>query len=90
MVFRFFCKKSFCSRKRSRLFDAIQSPLCQKTRREGVFFGVKGFSLSDYIFSGALTPSRPMPLASTERTVSASFSRAPSTWGSSPLMRQAL
>ena len=42
------------------------------------------------IFSGAVTPSRPRPLARTARTVSASFSRADSTAGSSPLMRQAL
>ena len=38
-----------------------------------------------HIFSGADTPSSPMPLARTARTVSASFSRAESTVGSSPL-----
>ena len=48
------------------------------------------FFVMIYIFSGADTPSRPSPLASTARTESASFSRASSTGRSSPLMRQAV
>ena len=48
------------------------------------------FTIPENIFSGAVTPSRPRPLARTARTLSASFSRAESTPGSSPLMRQAL
>ena len=43
-----------------------------------------------YIFSGASTPSRARPFFSTLRAASASFSRAASTAGASPLMRQAV
>ena len=48
------------------------------------------FVSQNYIFSGAVTPMSAMPLASTERTVSASLSRAARTCSYSPLMRQAL
>ncbi len=41
-------------------------------------------------FSGAVTPKSPRQLARTERTLSASFRRAASRAGVSPLMRQAL
>lgn len=52
--------------------------------------GFRGAAVfGSYIFSGAVTPSRPRQLARTERTLSASFRRAASTAGSSPLMRQA-
>ena len=43
-----------------------------------------------YIFSGASTPRRARPFFKTLRVVSASFSRAASTAGASPLMRQAV
>lgn len=43
-----------------------------------------------YIFSGASTPRRARPFFRTLRVVSASFSRAASTAGASPLMRQAV
>ena len=53
--------------------------------------GERGIVVSqNYIFSGAVTPMRAMPLARTERTVSASLSRAARTCSSSPLMRQEL
>ena len=43
-----------------------------------------------HIFSGAVQPMRVMAFFSTDRAVSASFSRASSTGRSSPLMRQAV
>ena len=45
---------------------------------------------SGYIFSGASTPMSFRPFFSTIRAQSASFRRAAATWGSSPLMRQAV
>ena len=59
-------------------------PCIKNTRPYGrVFF-------MHYIFSGAELPISSMPLRSTLRTVSASFSRARRRLSSSPLMRQAL
>ena len=49
-----------------------------------------GRALYTYIFSGAEQPMSVMPFFSTARAVSASFSRASSTFSASPLMRQAL
>ena len=43
-----------------------------------------------YIFSGAVTPNRPRPLAMTCLVASASLRRTAITASSSPLMRQAL
>ena len=51
-----------------------------------LFYGRKGA----HIFSGASTPISFNPFFSTTRVSSASFRRAACTFGSSPLMRQAV
>ena len=52
--------------------------------------GIRRPLFSGYIFSGASTPMSFRPFFSTIRAQSASFRRAAVTWGSSPLMRQAV
>ena len=62
----------------------------KKQKKIPSFSKKTGSFLIAYIFSGAVTPMRARQLAMTDRTVSASLSRAESTSASSPLIRQAL
>ena len=63
---------------------------CKKAAHGFIPWAAVSYVAKVYIFSGASTPRRARPFFRTLRVVSASFSRAASTAGASPLMRQAV